>query len=560
MRYILNLLLIFIVNSSSAQLQIGFDTTILCGADKMIYQARGIKIDKNNNKYLIGSYKYSKTIDNDTVYTHSSVNHELSVGIYLIKFNASNEYLWMKKIGESDTVNAYYHDIDHLGNVYIAITYRSKLYIENDTINSIGLSDFILAKYDSQGNKIFDKRVQSECFEFIRCLSISEDAIYISGEFGTDVDNTVNNCPTFFDSIYVNNTNKVYIAKLDLQGNYIWIKTHNVGNIAKMTYKDGGLYAIGFCINPFGTIGNMNFSFSTSYNQYAYIAKIDTSGLAKWVNKFGANNPNLQPIMLWGLDIHKNRVFIGGHSFSNYFKNLVFEGGPTLISYNSGWDYFIASYDTSGQFKWNLLSNSIGAEAITQLVCDSDANVYAAGKFNYTLYFPGDTLYGYGGDDLFVCSYDSVGSFRWAVQGGGGGVDVANGIALDSDGVPYIVGGTNSSMGMYMGNDILYPPTSQSTLFYARIGEIASWPSSTTTHIAKAEPTIYPNPGRNYFRVKLPVQHHPQQLHIFDTHGRELYNAEITSHSAGHTVHTTAWPSGMYILRIGAWVGKWIQE
>jgi hypothetical protein len=102
-------------------------------------------------------------------------------------------------------------------------------------------------------------------------------------------------------------------------------------------------------------------------------------------------------------------------------------------------DAFVRSYDPTGSERWTRQFGSAESDFAHGVAVDGAGNIYVAGETWGIL--PGERST--GGRDAFVRSYDSHGTERWTRQFGGGGGDVATGVALDRAG-PVVIGMTHS--------------------------------------------------------------------------------------------------------------------
>jgi hypothetical protein len=199
-----------------------------------------------------------------------------------------------------------------------------------------------------------------------------------------------------------------------------------------------------------------------------FVARLDAdNGTVQWVTEadsaFAAGPGGL------ALDDAGNVYTVGG------FINLVqFEldtdhvhphFGPVIPSaiYNTN-NAFLLKQDNNGNLIWaqrfgtsDGTNQGDGADGVCIAVNGTGTNIYVGGSFRAVYGAPVDFSTGTGGPslplkpsgftDAFVEKFDGSGNSQWAVPGGGpGGVgqegdrECVNGIALDSQGYPYVTG------------------------------------------------------------------------------------------------------------------------
>ena len=117
-----------------------------------------------------------------------------------------------------------------------------------------------------------------------------------------------------------------------------------------------------------------------------------------------------------------------------------------FLSVSPGWkDIFISKYDKIGNLIWVKQFGSIGAhDAGNSMTLDNKNNIYVTGYFNGTVDFdPGPGIYNktsIGLGDIFVCKYDSLGNFIWALTFGGTGEDYGKSIVVNRNGDVFTLG------------------------------------------------------------------------------------------------------------------------
>ena len=99
---------------------------------------------------------------------------------------------------------------------------------------------------------------------------------------------------------------------------------------------------------------------------------------------------------------------------SFYVTNLHI--GPQRLVNRGQYEIFLCSYDKDGTFRWATSVGSAGNDAIAGISLDASNNIYIGGAYrNNTVYFtPTNTLLNSGDYDSFIAKYSSDGTFQWA--------------------------------------------------------------------------------------------------------------------------------------------------
>ena len=115
---------------------------------------------------------------------------------------------------------------------------------------------------------------------------------------------------------------------------------------------------------------------------------------------------------------------------TGYFLGTVdFDPGINMypLSSSGQQDIFISKLDMNGQFLWAKRIGGSGNDISNAITIDMEGNIYVTGFFRNTVDFnPGVGMYyqstfAAGSQDIFICTIDSSGNFRWAACFGGNG-------------------------------------------------------------------------------------------------------------------------------------------
>jgi len=187
------------------------------------------------------------------------------------------------------------------------------------------------------------------------------------------------------------------------------------------TDSSGNVYVTG------GTKGGLDGNTSAG-NTDLFVVKYNSSGTKQWTKQLGSS----------GLD-SANGITID--SSGNVYVTGVTFGGLDWNTSAGANDLFVVKYNSSGTKEWTEQLGSASSDFANGVATDSSGNVYVAGA----------TYGGLDGNskknsDLFVVKYNSSGTKQWTKQNGTDMYDEARGVATDSSGNVYVVGGTKGNL------------------------------------------------------------------------------------------------------------------
>jgi gliding motility-associated-like protein len=228
------------------------------------------------------------------------------------------------------------------------------------------------------------------------------------------------------ESLYGLGLKDMFIAKIDTDGNLIWIQTingiNNVYGTGIAVDNQGNVYAL-------GTFKGQVFLGSQSINSNnnstdIILVKFDSNGNLLWHHSIGGSNDDSSAKLK--ID-NTNNIIISG----TYYNSMTI-GNQTLISYEQ--NYFVAKYSSSGNFIWaSDIGSSVYNTAFDVEVAIT-GEIYVTGEFSGTMSFGSQSIIALGQKDVFLIKLSSSGSFIWAKRmGSNGDNDMAGAVVADKE-------------------------------------------------------------------------------------------------------------------------------
>ncbi|HET8808801.1 MAG TPA: T9SS type A sorting domain-containing protein [Flavobacteriaceae bacterium] len=338
-----------------------------------------ITTDAAGNIYLTGLFNQTVDFDPGPGTAYLSPGNEQN--IFICKWDASGNFVWVESIGGQDIQSAAFTATDAAGNVYLSSFFSGTIDFGAGpgavSLTSAGQEDIFVCKLDAAGNFVWAKRTGGP-----------------QGDGGTDI---------YPDA---------------------------VGNV----YSTGSFR---------GTVdfdpGSGTANLTSAGNSDIFIRKLDTAGDFVWAKSMGGqDNDSGRSISIDAAGtIYSTGSFRGTADFDpgTGTHNLTSDGEN---------DIFISKLNAAGNFVWAKSIGGLNYEFALSNTTDTNGNVYITGKFIDTVDFDPGTgthnLTSVGQEDFFVCQLDSLGNFVWAKTMGGSDDDGAISMTADVAGNIYTTG------------------------------------------------------------------------------------------------------------------------
>lgn len=251
-----------------------------------------IKVDASGN-VCIGGY-FAGTVDFDP--NVSVVNLTCaSRDIFILKLDASGNFIWVKQIGGSGVDDLKALTIDATGNIYTVGTFNGTCDFDPSAstfnLSSNGARDIFVSKIDSNGSLVWAKSIGGTGQDYGYGITLDNiNNVYVVGEYVNSVDFDPSSTATHI--VNSNGGKDAFILKLDPVGNFLAATPFGsaLGNDnATSIFVDAAnnQYITGSFTNTTDFDISANTYTLTSLVSTTYILKLDAANNFSWARKLG---------------------------------------------------------------------------------------------------------------------------------------------------------------------------------------------------------------------------------------------------------------------------------
>ncbi|MCX6230287.1 MAG: SBBP repeat-containing protein [Bacteroidetes bacterium] len=386
-------------------------------------KGREISCDSSGNVFIVGE---TTTSSGDAIATSTAHQYLYGGGTsdaFIAKFNSGGVRLWGSYYGGSDADYGFGIACDKTGNVYFTGKTQSSVGIATTASFQPGYGsggDAFIAKFNGNGVRQWASYYGGsgeDMGEGIACDSSGN--VFICG---LTISTTAIASPGAFETIYDGSATagqyNGFVAKFNAVGTRLW-GTY-AGRYESELYgiccdNNGNAYVTGFTFASTGIATPGAYQSILVYpntNCSAYILKFNSGGNRIWGTYYGAvvypSNPTFTETYSNEIacDLKGNIYITGG---TDLFDSIATSG--TYQSVNSGYDAFLAKFDTNGVIKWGTYyGGNNGNEESFGVACNTNGNVFITGYTASTnsISTTGTAQPTYGGNyDVFVARFST---------------------------------------------------------------------------------------------------------------------------------------------------------
>jgi hypothetical protein len=291
-----------------------------------------LQLDFLGNVYVAGTFQGTADFDPGAGTANLTSNGGLS-DIFIAKYTGALAYAWANGMGGSGDDVAGALQVETGGNCYLTGAFQFTVDFDpgagTANLNSAGLKDIFISKYDNNGVYVWAKNIGSTGNDVSNNLYLDQAGdLYLIGPFnGTiDFDPSANT-----NNLSANGVQDTYIAKYNGAGGFI--KALNIGNPGSNTYAYGiqtdgsdNLYLTGNFLGYVDFDLGANYKFLSSFSQYdIFILKYDNVPIGIKELNGTENNLSIYPNPNNGL------FFINGINANHKFSIELIDVTGTLL-------------------------------------------------------------------------------------------------------------------------------------------------------------------------------------------------------------------------------------
>jgi uncharacterized repeat protein (TIGR01451 family) len=386
-------------------------------------EANSIALDPFGNIYVTGSLG-SPNVDFDPGVGVFNISTKGGLDVFILKLDSNGDFLWAKAVGAANSTDQIGYQVvaDYWGNVYVTGMFWSTVDFDpgvnvfqiSEQNSPFGGSDAFLLKLNNNGTFMWAKGLGSTFFDEGLSVAIGTwGNVLIGGQFSATAD--------FDPSSAVYNVTSlggddVFVANLDWNGNFVWVKTFGGPNFDYLkdikTDLTGNIYLAG---SYFGTADfdpdTSIYQMSTAGSYDAYVLKLNPLGEFIWAKSMGGTQNDRAHSL--ALDQYNN-IYTTGFHFSP-----IGDFNPNNEVYNlygSGYsDIYLHKLDKNGAFIWAKSIGNTNYDYGQGIDVDLEGNVLLTGMFEGTVDFDFNggvqELTGLGGKQIFIAKYNQNGIY-----------------------------------------------------------------------------------------------------------------------------------------------------
>lgn len=482
---------------------------------------------------------------------------------YLIKLDASGNFVWAAQFGSQYSEVIYDLVVDDQGNTYAVGSFGHQVDFDpgpgQHIVDAGGSIAGFIVKLNPNGQFLWVQTIISSINESYGVCLDDAGHVYMTGRFTGTVDFDPGPGAASFTS---NASNDGFVVRYNTNGTFQWCKVI-AGNSAEKTnkifYKKGELGITGAFngttdFDP-GT-GTSSITPADPGNHYdAFFMKLDTSGQFLWVVPLqGVLNKDVSGIAL----DNDGNVYITG-SFNGTVDFDPSAGTHEFTNSNIR-QMYTAKYSTSGQLLFaHRLGNSGVSSGGSALRLDENNNIYTTGFFTglnvdfdpgpgtHTLSVAGNMP---GQYEIFIYKLDSAANYVWATSCPGpndfqAGFDLALGSGPDNEIV--VVGSFHGTTDFDPGVNT-FNLTAISSFQDAFIMKLGKETQMSLTDNQLQDLLLYPNPADGQITI-VHSSGSDKVFTVYDPLGRLVMEQKIEAKSSETTMQLTL-SSGFYRYRI----------
>lgn len=331
------------------------------------------------------------------------------LGYLLLCFNntfiaSAQPFNWVVQLGSKYTDAPTQLIGDAQNNLYLTANFRDTLITDQGNTISRGEYDGIVAKYNSNGERLWLTQIGGEGFDELHHIAADGAGNTYAAGFTNDT------IVVQTDTVRINqaNSSQLFITRLNASGIPQWIRSigSNFGTVGISGFAvdgQGNSYIGGYFQDTI--VWNTDTIVANS-GADGFLAKYNSSGVLQWQRPITGNASEV--VRHISLDAAGNVWVVGS------FNDKLLLDSNVLTATEGTFDTFLAQYNTNGELIWakQLFTHDLIAD---RLASATNGGAYISGTAYATTTIDNTaTIDEAGNGEIFVAYLDANGALVWA--------------------------------------------------------------------------------------------------------------------------------------------------
>ena len=355
---------------------------------------------------------------------------------------------WSLSAGGFEDENLRGYDVAPDGSVFIVGTFTSSMMYGDSGMQAVGMQydeDFFIGKISSSGDWEWMVSGGSEGGDNANDISVDprDGSAYVTGAYclGT----AGNSCSMQLGSLAELGKNSDedegngWIGRISSDGNWQWAKRFGTNmddqGLSVVNDGNGTIYHSGLFLNMI-TIGSDTLPGTDAYS--IFMAKMDDSGAWEWA-KAGVGPVGIEPFGGACIDSQGQPWFAGTFTDNAMFDETI------LISMGAA-DAYLVRLNTTGEFDILLSAGGVGDDWGYGCAVDESDGAIIVGNFEGNMSAGDMNVSSNGWLDAFIASADSEGVWQSISSFGGSGYEIARSVSITPNGERIVVGSMSGTV------------------------------------------------------------------------------------------------------------------
>ncbi|MCC5917715.1 MAG: T9SS type A sorting domain-containing protein [Cryomorphaceae bacterium] len=339
---------------------------------------------QNNDILLVGKFNGLYDFDLDSSNQNLQFSPSFNSGQFMARYTQSGELVWVRPIISPSQVIFYGITLDSLDNIFVtgvfvpSVSFTPGNPAHTLQGNNPNNGNGFLAKFNDQGEYLWSNMFSGNGVDAGMDIKInSQGNIIVLGHVSQTVTFESGNPSSVVVSA---GSADIFIASYDPSGQFQWVNSIpgvGVDNARSMALDaQDNIYIMGDFTSTITFPTSPPTPTVTTGANDVFFARFTPNGDCLWGKKVGGTSTDLGSHLTL---VGDTTIVING----NYRLNIQFDHGgstPSFTTPNSSADVFMAAYDTSGGYLWNVRFGSSGQDESFQTALDDSNRIWITGQ------------------------------------------------------------------------------------------------------------------------------------------------------------------------------------